>query len=126
MQQEPSEILRKLFSAGKAYLLPLYRPIQLSLAEEQEVQFPRPGLEQIARPKPGFGERYVFPGFRLRIMAMTKVRILHGSIRGIELHLVGRVRPPCVVGSCNRGLEGETYLKDSHYSYRNSLREAFS
>ena len=94
----------------------LYRPIQLSLAEEQEVQFPRPGLEQIARPKPGFGERYVFPGFRLRIMAMTKVRILHGSIRGIELHLVGRVRPPCVVGSCNRGLEGETYLKDSHYS----------
>ena len=67
-----------------------------------------------------------FPGFRLRIMAMTKVRILHGSIRGIELHLVGRVRPPCVVGSCNRGLEGETYLKDSHYSYRKSLREAFS
>ena len=101
----------------KAYLL-LYRigPFNCRSQEEQEVQFPRPGLEQIARPKPGFGERYVFPGFRLRIMAMTKVRILHGSIRGIELHLVGRVRPPCVVGSCNRGLEGETYLKDSHYS----------
>ena len=51
-------------SAGKAYLL-LYQPIQLSLSEEQEVQFPRPGLEQIARLGPGFWERYVFPASAL-------------------------------------------------------------